>query len=234
MNLFTTQFTLARGEEQTAQFTPKGGLDPILDIQLVATVPETTGSIRIPTSPFSGEIADVPTTTNFGTLRTVRVQAAVEGPASELAENLELTSEPNRSEQEIIARLGGSFDNTLSQDDPTLGLAAIAGSTLLGNLQDNIGEIGQAIGIDEIRVFPTIVTDQTSEVSVLGLAVEAIFDITNDLSVSLSRVFAADDPFRYNLLYRLNDQILVRASTNFSGESRRRLSTICGFKSHAI
>ncbi|MBD2307755.1 translocation/assembly module TamB domain-containing protein [Chroococcidiopsis sp. FACHB-1243] len=223
VNLFTTQFTLARGEEQTARFTPKGGLDPILDIQLVATVPETTGSIRIPTSPFSGEIADVPTTTNFGTLRTVRVQAAVEGPASELAENLELTSEPNRSEQEIIALLGGSFVNTLSQGDPTLGLAAIAGSTLLGNLQDNIGEIGQAIGIDEIRVFPTIVTDQTSEVSVLGLAVEAIFDITNDFSVSLSRVFAADDPFRYNLLYRLNDQILVRASTNFSGESRAEI-----------
>ncbi|MDV2994607.1 MAG: hypothetical protein N4J56_004261 [Chroococcidiopsis sp. SAG 2025] len=223
VNLFTTQFTLARGEEQTARFTPKGGLDPILDIQLVATVPETTGSLRIPTSPFSGEIADVPTTTNFGTLRTVRVQAAVEGPASELAENLELTSEPNRSEQEIIALLGGSFVNTLSQGDPTLGLAAIAGSTLLGNLQDNIGEIGRAIGIDEIRVFPTIVTDQTSEVSVLGLAVEAIFDITNDLSVSLSRVFAADDPFRYNLLYRLNDQILVRASTNFSGESRAEI-----------
>ncbi|OWY64230.1 hypothetical protein B7486_48415 [cyanobacterium TDX16] len=223
VNLFTTQFTLARGEEQTARFTPKGGLDPILDIQLVATVPETTGSIRIPTSPFSGEIADVLTTTNFGTLRTVRVQAAVEGPASELAENLELTSEPNRSEQEIIALLGGSFVNTLSQGDPTLGLAAIAGSTLLGNLQDNIGEIGQAISIDEIRVFPTIVTDQTSEVSVLGLAVEAIFDITNDLSVSLSRVFAADDPFRYNLLYRLNDQILVRASTDFSGESRAEI-----------
>jgi len=222
VNLFTTQFTLARGEEQTARFTPKGGLDPILDIQLVATVPETTGSVRIPTSPFSGEIADVPTT-NFGTLRTVRVQASVTGPASELAENLELTSEPNRSEQEIIALLGGSFVNTLAQGDPTLRLAAIAGSTLLGNLQGNISEIGRAIGIDEIRVFPTIVTDQTSEVSVLGLAVEAIFDITNDLSVSLSRVFAADDPFRYNLLYRLNDQILVRASTNFTGESRAEI-----------
>ena len=79
------------------------------------------------------------------------------------------------------------------------------------------------LGIDEIRLFPTIVTDQTSEILVLGLAVEAIFDITNDFSVSLLRVFAADDPFRYNLLYRLNDQILVRASTNFTGESRAEI-----------
>ena len=222
VNLFTTQFTLARGAEQTARFTSEGGLDPILDIQLVATVPETTGSVRIPASPFSGEIADVPTT-NFGTLRTVRVQASVTGPVSELAENLELTSEPNRSEQEIIALLGGSVVNTLAQGDPTLGLAAIAGSTLFGNLQSSISEIGQAIGIDEIRLFPTIVTDQTSEVSVLGLAVEAIFDITNDFSVSLSRVFAADDPLRSNLLYRLNDQILIRASTNFTSESRAEI-----------
>lgn len=221
VNLFTTQFTLARSYEQTARFTPKGGLDPILDIQLVATVPETTGGVRIPTSPLSGEIADV-ATTDFGTLRTVRVQASVTGPASELAENLELTSEPSRSEEEIIALLGGSFINTLGRVDPTLGIATIASSTLLGDLQGNINAIGEAICIDEIRAFPTIVTDQTSE-SVLGLAVEAIFDITNDFSVSLSRVFAADDPFRYNLLYRLNDRVLVRASTNFSGESRAEI-----------
>ncbi|NHC37355.1 translocation/assembly module TamB domain-containing protein [Scytonema millei] len=220
VNLFTTQFTLARGEEQTARFTPKGGLDPILDVTLVATVPETTGGIgRVPTSPFSGEIRDVPAT-SFGTFRTVRVQAAVEGPASELADNLELTSEPNRSEAEIVALLGGSFINTLGRGDPALGLATIAGSTLLSNFQDNITEIGEALGIDELRLFPTIVTEPEENVSVLGLAAEAVFDITNDFSLSLSRVFAADDPLRYNLIYRLNDQILVRASTNLSGESR--------------
>ena len=220
VNLFTTQFTLARGEEQTARFTPKGGLDPILDVTLVATVPETTGGIgRVPTSPFSGEIRDIGAT-SFGTFRTVRVQAAVEGPASELADNLELTSEPNRSEAEIVALLGGSFVNTLGRGDPALGLATIAGSTLLSNFQDNITEIGEALGIDELRLFPTIVTDPTENVSVLGLAAEAVFDITNDFSLSLSRVFAADDPLRYNLIYRLNDQILVRASTNLSGESR--------------
>ncbi|MDZ4870902.1 MAG: hypothetical protein CLLPBCKN_000290 [Chroococcidiopsis cubana SAG 39.79] len=219
VNLFTTQFNLARGKEQTARFTPKGGLDPILDVTLVATVPETTGIGRVPTSPFSGEIRDVGAT-SFGTFRTVRVQAAVEGPASELADNLELTSEPNRSEAEIVALLGGSFVNTLGRGDPTLGLATIAGSALLSNFQDNITEIGEALGIDELRLFPTIVTDPTENVSVLGLAAEAVFAITNDFSVSLSRVFAANDPLRYNLIYRLNDQILVRGSTNLSGESR--------------
>lgn len=53
VNLFTTQFGLARGYEQTARFTSGGGLDPILDVRLVATVPEGTGRL-LPTtsSPF--------------------------------------------------------------------------------------------------------------------------------------------------------------------------------------
>lgn len=218
VNLFTTQFTLDRGYEQTARFTPRQGLDPILDIRLVANVPEVT---RRPTrtSPVSSEISDVPAS-SFGALRTVRVQARVTGPASELADNLELTSEPSRSESEIIALLGGTFVNTLGRGNTTLGLANLAGSALLTNLQGNISALGEAIGLSELRLFPTIVTDPTSEVSVLGLATEAVFDITGNFSVSLSRVFAIDEPFRYNLLYRVNDQVLVRGSTNFAGESR--------------
>ncbi|WP_317107395.1 translocation/assembly module TamB domain-containing protein [Chroococcidiopsis sp. SAG 2025] len=108
----------------------------------------------------------------------------------------------------------------MGRGNPTLGLAIMAGSTLLSNFQDNTTEIGEALGIDELRLFPTIVTEPEEQASVLGLAAEAVFDITNDFSISFSRVFAADAPWRYNLIYRLNDQILVRASTNLSGESQ--------------
>ncbi len=217
VNLFTTQFTLDRGYEQTATFTPKQGLNPILDIRLAASVPEVT---RTPTrtSAVSSEISDIPTT-SFGGFRTVRVEARVRGPASELAENLELTSEPGRSESEIIALLGGTFVNTLGRGDPLLGLANIAGSALLSPFVEDFTAIGEAIGLSELRLYPTIVTDPESEISVLGLATEAVVDITDDLSVALSRVFGADEPFRYNIIYRLNDQFLVRASTNFAGES---------------
>lgn len=91
---------------------------------------------------------------SFGTFRTVRVQAVVEGSASELADNLESIGKPNRSKAESVALLGGSFINTLGRGNPTLGLATIAGSTLLSDFQDNITEIGEALGIDELR-FPT-------------------------------------------------------------------------------
>jgi translocation and assembly module TamB len=224
VNLFTTQFTLDRGYKQTAQFTPQGGLDPILNVNLVATVPEVTGGrIRIPTAtPFmSNEIRDIPAT-GFGSINTVRVEARVRGPASELEENLELTSDPGRSEAEIVALLGGSFVNALSvgQADPALGLAAIGGSALFNNLQGNFSKLFSAVGISEFRLFPTIVTDPDENTSVLGLAAEAIFDLSDDVSVSVSYVIAADEPLRYNLIYRLNEQIRVRGSTNLAGENR--------------
>ncbi|KAF3884351.1 MULTISPECIES: translocation/assembly module TamB domain-containing protein [Nostocales] len=219
VNLFTTQFTLERGYEHTAEFIPSRGLDPILDVRMIALVPETSGS-RILTSPvISSEISDIPST-SIGTLRTVRVQARVDGPASQLADNLELTSEPRRSEPEIIALLGGSIINTLGQSDTALGIATFASSTVLGGLQGSISALGQAIGFSEFRIFPTNVANEASRASVLGLAAEGVFDINRRFSVSLSRVFLTNEPFRYNVLYRVNDNTLVRGSTDLEDESR--------------
>jgi translocation and assembly module TamB len=224
INLFTTQFTLDRGSEQTARFTPRGGLDPILNINLVATVPTVTGGriSRPTTSPvISNEIQDL-SATDFGTISSVRVEATVQGAASELEENVELTSDPARSEAEIVALLGGSFVNAFNvgQANPALGLAAIGGSTLFNNLQGNFSELFSAIGISEFRLFPTIVTDLEDNTSVLGLAAEAIFDLINDFSVSVSYVITADEPLRYNLIYRLSDDVRLRGSSNFAGENR--------------
>ncbi|NMF66165.1 translocation/assembly module TamB domain-containing protein [Brasilonema octagenarum] len=224
VNLFTTQFTLERGYEQTAEFTPSGKLDPDLDVRLVAIVSETSGGrgSRILSSPFSSEISisdddeDKP-----GTLRTIRVRARATGPASRLsAGNLELTSEPNRSEGEIISLLGGSVINSFGQSDATTGIATLAGSTIFGSLQGRITAIGQAIGFSEFRISPTSVSKQSKNESVLGLTAEGVFDLSKNFSVSLSRVFLADESFRYNVIYRVNDDVLVRGSTSFSDDSR--------------
>jgi translocation and assembly module TamB len=221
LSLFTTEFTLARGYEHTARFTPSQGLDPTLDVRLVAVVPEASAtSNRILESPLSAEISDA-SVNNFGTLRTVRVQARATGPASELADNLELTSEPSRSRGEIVALLGGSILNSLSQPgDLTQGLTNFASSTILGSLQGTITAIGQAVGFSEFRIFPTPTTNQQSRrASVLDLSAEGVFNVNRNFSVSLSRAFSTNESFRYNVLYRLNDEILVRGSTNLDDES---------------
>lgn len=225
ISLFQTEFRLERGYEQTVRFTPEGGIDPIVDVRLIALVPEATG-FRLPTDPDATEILD-PIVGNeldaTGTLRTIEVTARVEGPVSELEENLELTSSPNRSRAEIIALIGGGFINNLGQGDPLLGAANLAGNAFFRRFQGTITDLGQAIGLSDLRVYSTLVNEPSTDATVLGLAAEAVVDITGNFSVSASRVFAAEDPFRFNVLYRLNDQILLRGSTDLEGDSRAEI-----------
>jgi translocation and assembly module TamB len=224
VNLFTTQFVLVRGYKNRATFRKGGGLDPELDVRMLASVPEVTRT-RVPTSNINSEINDAPAiASNLGALQTVRIQARVSGPASKLSDNLELTSSPGRSPTEIVALLGGGFVNTLGRGDSPLGIANLAGSALLTNVQ---GTIGNALGLSEFRLFPTVVTDESSQDSTLGLAAEAGIDILRKgdgspvLSASVLRVLtSANQPTQFGLRYRINDQLLLRGSTDLSGENR--------------
>ncbi|MDX2244606.1 MAG: translocation/assembly module TamB domain-containing protein [Leptolyngbyaceae cyanobacterium bins.302] len=221
VNLFTTQFTLDRGYTQTAEFVPGRGLDPELNVRLVALVPEVTAR-RQPSVLTPSEILDVPApASSFGSLRTVRVRAQVNGYASRLAESLELTSSPPRSEAEIIALIGGGYVDTLGRGDTLLGIANLAGSALLTNVQT---AIGQALGLSEFRLFPTYTAnnerDSGDGTSTLGLAAEAAVDITPALSVSVLKILTNSEPAQFGLRYRINDNLLLRSSTNFSDDSR--------------
>lgn len=218
VNLFTTQFNLARGYDSRAVFEPTRGLDPYLDVRLSTSVIEVTRAPAVfqTAAPYAqSEIADVPIG-DFGAFQTVRVQASVQGQASELFNNLELSSSPRRSENEIIALLGGSFINTLGQGDSTLAIANLAGSALLTNVQ-NI--IGNALGLSEFRLFPTTTTDEDGD-STFGLAAELGVDITDNLSTSVVQILTDDVSPQFNLRYRLSDEFLLRGSTNLSGDNR--------------
>jgi translocation and assembly module TamB len=208
VNLYTTQFNLARGYDQTATFSPDRGLDPLLDVRLLAKVLDAVPS-RVSTTSVSSEINDndsiIP---NFEPIRTIRVEARVQGLASQLDQNLELTSTPARSETEIVALLGGSFVNTLGSGDSTLALANLAGSAL--NLQGTFNQIGNAFGLSEFRLFPTI--SGVSDSSSLELGAEAGVDITPRISVSGVKILTADDPLQLGVNYRINDNLRLRGS----------------------
>jgi translocation and assembly module TamB len=219
VNLFTTQFVLERGYPQIAEFIPQQGLDPNLNVRLIASVPEVTRS-RLPSEALPSEILDNPApTSSLGALQTIRIQARIDdAPASQLADNLELTSSPARSEEEIISLLGGGFVATLGRGtDSTLGLANLAGSALLTNIQ---GLIGNTLGLSEFRLFPTLIpSDEARGESALGLAAEAGIDITENLSFSVLRILTADRPTQFGLRYRLSDKVRVRSYTDLSGDS---------------
>lgn len=215
VNLFTSEFRLVGGYNHSAQFVRDRGLDPFLNLRLATSVEESTGR-RLPTNENLSEIREQPLSA-FGTVQTVRVEAQVTGYASELSDRLELTSSPRRTQPEIIALLGGNLIDSFSQGNATVGLANLASSALLSNFQNQISD---ALGLATFRLFPTTLSERSQANSTLGLGAEVGIDITPSLSVSALRVLTANQPFQYSLRYRVNENVLLRGSTNLSGDNR--------------
>ncbi|MEH1841267.1 MAG: translocation/assembly module TamB domain-containing protein [Nostoc sp.] len=213
VNLFTTQFNLARGYTHTATFSPSQPRDPNLDIRLYAKVLDVTQS---------NDFSRV-NTTGLSALESIRVEATINGLASKLNENLELTSSPSRSQTEIVALLGGGFVDTQGRGDSTLGLINIAGSAVFNNFQSAFNQIGNTFGLSELRIFPTVISDNPEagrSSSTLELAGEAGVDISSKISVSSIKILTTNDPFQWGVNYRINDKFRVRASTNLTDDSR--------------
>ncbi|MBD2387165.1 translocation/assembly module TamB domain-containing protein [Cylindrospermum sp. FACHB-282] len=215
VNLFTTQFNLARGYEQTATFRANQPRDPILDVRLFAKVLDVIQSSEIGIGRQGS--------TGLAALEGVRVEASVKGPASKINDNLELKSNPARSQTEIVSLLGGGFVDTQGRGDSTLGLINIAGSAVFNNFQGTFNQIGDALGLSELRLFPTIISENPEagrNNSSLELALEAGVDISTKISVSSIKILTASDPFQWGVNYRISDEIRLRASTNLTNDSR--------------
>ncbi|TAF15728.1 MAG: translocation/assembly module TamB [Nostocales cyanobacterium] len=213
VNLFTTQFKLARNYEHTATFRTSQPRDPELDIKLFAKVLD-----GIQSNDLSRQLS-----TGLSALETVRVEAIVQGSARQLDRSLELRSSPSRSQTEIVTLLGGGFIDTQGRGDSTLGLINIAGSAVFNNFQSAFNQVGNAFGLSELRIFPTILSDNPEagkSNSTLELALEAGVDISNIFSVSAIKILTASDPFQWGINYRINDDFRVRASTNLTDDSR--------------
>jgi translocation and assembly module TamB len=225
VNLFTTQFRLASGP-QTADFFPTLGTEPVLNLRLFAKTLESTSSSLSQRNSVSrinqnGEInrpADF-YTTSLGSVQTVQVEARIAGLASQLTQRLELASTPARTQPEIVLLLGGALAERLGAGDNIgLGVVSLASSTLLNNIQDRISDL---FSLSDFRLFPTILTDaKTNTNSTLGVAAEVGTEITPKVSASVFKILTnSESPF-YSLRYRVNDQILIRSSTNLFGENR--------------
>ncbi|WP_239005359.1 translocation/assembly module TamB domain-containing protein [Gloeothece citriformis] len=217
VNLFSAQFGLVGGEVNTAKFTPNRGLDPYLDVQMTAVVSETTRNpVRI--NPLSSEVRDNSIFPS-DSLQTVHINAKVDGFASQLTQSLEVTSLPPRSEGEIIALLGGNFINPVVETDPRLGLANLAGSAVFGTIQ---GPISKVLGLSDFRVYPTQLINEKERISdyQIGIAAEASVDLRDNLSLSIQKIVNTDRPPHFGLRYRINNNTVIRGTSNFSDDNR--------------
>ncbi len=216
VNLYVTSFRLDRGYKNIAQFSPDRGLDPFLDVRLITSVLETT-RIPIESEFLPNEIRDN-SNFDFGTIETIRVRAQVRGYASKLTENIQLSSVPPRSEREILALLGGGFVNTLGRGSTTLGLANLAGSAIFGGLQNILAD---TLGLSEFRLFPiALVDDEKKTRETLDIAAEVGFDLGDRFSFSTLQVLTRQEPTRFGVRYRINNNLIIRGSTNFNDDNR--------------
>ncbi len=225
VNLFTTQFRLANGP-QTADFFPTLGTDPVLNLRLYSKILESTSSPlsqrnSIARTANNGEIdrrADFDTT-SLGSVQTVQVEARIAGLASQITQRLELTSTPALTQPEIVLLLGGGLVERIgSGENIGLGIANLAGASILNTIQDRISDI---FSLSDFRLFPTITRDsKSSSNSTFGIAAEVGTDIAPRLSTSVFKILTNSESLYYSLRYRISDQMLLRGSTNLYGENR--------------
>ena len=216
VNLFTSFFRLNRQKKNFAQFTPKYGLDPYLNINLMTTVSEVNSGRNERLNDIEDPLAG-----SLGSIESVRIRANIDGQASKLLSNLEqtieLTSSPNRSENEIIALLSGGVAEAIQGGNTDLALANIASSAVLNRVQSYVDDAfgGRAV----FRLFPVLIPNE-AERSVLAFGGEFGYDISDDLSVSVLQVLTGtDDPTRFNVSYDINEAFRARASISIDGEA---------------
>lgn len=217
INLFSTQFRLDQGAANTATFTPEKGLDPFVDVVLKARVQEADIT---PVPPSAGgftsaEVSDTSDLTSVGDVRFINVEARAYGPASQLNDNLTLTSNPSRSEQDLIALIGSNVIGGLSAASLTQ-VAGFLGSGALAGFGNNLAD---TVGLQSFSVFPTTDT-ATDSTAGIGIGVEAAFGIGSNIGINLLEILNSGNPPQIGLQYRFSDHLQLRGSTNLSGNNQ--------------
>ncbi|MDJ0706234.1 MAG: translocation/assembly module TamB domain-containing protein [Leptolyngbyaceae cyanobacterium MO_188.B28] len=216
INLFSNQFRLVGGEKNTATFTPEQGLDPFLDVRLSSRVQEVSQAKIPPASVFpTSEVTDTSFISSFGDVEIIIVDARVLGPASQLSENLELTSRPPRTQEQLVALIGGNVLSGLV-DSSLVQFASFFGSGALASFSNDLSNV---LGLRSLSIFPTTDTAEDSAASV-GVGVEVSFDIGSNLGVSVLEILNSGNPPQVGLRYRFTDNLRLRGSTNLSGDDQ--------------
>ena len=96
-------------------------------------------------------------------------------------------------------------------------MAKLASAAFLGSFQ---GEVGEALGFSEFRLFPTQVLNSEERTTTLGLGAEIGLDIGNNFSVSVMKILTNEQTPQYSVRYRVNDSTLLRGSSDFGTDSR--------------
>ncbi|MBT9317616.1 translocation/assembly module TamB domain-containing protein [Leptothoe spongobia] len=225
INLFSTQFRLDRGEENKATFIPSNGIYPILNATMRTRVQETD-TPRVPAISESGfvssEVTDDQNIDALGSVEYVTIKASVvdlnardlaQGSTGEAQDKLGqvvvLESDPSRGQGELISLLGNNVFSGIT----SAGLTQLAGFVGAGNVVGFLNNLTDAIGFQSFSVFPTTDT-ATDSTAGIGIGVEAIFEVTDDINVSVLEILNNGNAPQFGLQYELTEEVRLRGSSN--------------------
>jgi translocation and assembly module TamB len=217
VNLFTTQFRIDQRRKNFAKFTPTYGLDPYLNLSLRTTVTDVISGRKTDLNEFK----DIQPGT-LGSIESVKVRATIQGRASQLGTRfndvLELSSTPNRSQNEILALLSGGVSQSLESGNAQGALVNLASSAFLNRVQSVVDDVlGSRVNF---RLFPLLTPTKNNTSTVLELGAELGLDVTDKLSVSLLQVVTStNDSPQFNVNYDINNQFRARGSVNLQGDA---------------
>ncbi len=218
-NLFTNKFRLT-GDNNVAKFN--GSTDANVNLNLSTKVLETS---RLPVT-VGNERREVSDTfsTSLGQVQSVQIEATIKDlPLSQLKlDDAEfLRSKPPRSKDEILLLLSNGLGKiTAGEEAVGNGLLSLAGTSLLSSFGDLQASVGDLLGLSDFRLYPSFSQSKSSTTSTLGLAGEVGINVSDKLSLSLFQILTGSDPPQYSVRYQLDNQLLLRGSSNFSGDGR--------------
>ncbi len=210
INLFSTQFRLDRNAANTATFTPDGGLDPFLDVVMLARVQETdvTNTPVVAGGFLSADVSEAPVETT-GSVQYISIRAEASGPASEVSDSLVLTSDPPREQGELLALVGSDLFAGLTTAS-YLQVAEFVGAGSLSTFGDRVAD---AVGLQSFRVFPTTDTGEDSTAAI-GIGIEATARVSRRFDIDFFQVLNSSNRPQLGAQYRFNDSLGLRGASN--------------------
>ncbi len=210
INLFSTRFRLDRNATNTATFTPDGGLDPFLDVDMLARVQETdiTNTPVVAGGFLSADINETPVETT-GNVEYISVRAEAVGPASEVGDNLVLTSDPSRDQGALVALIGSGLFTDLTGAS-YLQAAEFIGAGSLSTFGDRVAD---AVGLESFRIFPTTDTGEDSTTAI-GIGLEATAGIGDRFDIDFLQVLNSSNRPQIGVGYQFTDNLNIRGASN--------------------
>ena len=221
VNTVTTNLFLVKSQRRNLiTFDPDRGFDPYIDLVFAGDLPlqrqydlPTVNDFAIGNN---SEIPDLDPLAGLTLFDEIAIEALIEGYVSEGVNLLTLTSSPTYAQDRLISMLTGGYLADLPEGEPALATGANLIFAFFTEQQDALGD---ALGIRRLRLgASTTLPGDDGDLFGVGMGVSA--GITDNFSAELVQIINRNQPYQLNLQYRLNNEVGIGGSTDFSDESR--------------